>query len=102
MKQSIFKYNSNSMDFSEENKSNNLSNNCLIAETNEIKERIYYFNLFLKYLIPLTFLTFFLSSCEDPIPSDYTPATLVEAVLIVDKPIEKIIVMKTQPLNSQI
>ncbi len=100
MKQTIFKYKSNPMDFSEENTRKNSYCNPIIAESNAIQERINYINLFFKYLIPITFLTFFLSSCEDPIPSDYIPATFVEAVLIVDKPIEKIIVMRTQPLNK--
>jgi hypothetical protein len=56
--------------------------------------------IFFKYIIPVTFLTFFISSCEDPLPSDYIPETVVEAVLIVDKPIENIIVMRSQPLNK--
>ncbi|NLO18901.1 MAG: DUF4249 family protein [Ignavibacteria bacterium] len=56
-------------------------------------------NLF-KYILSFVVLAFLLSSCEDPVPSDYIPETLIEAVLIVDEPIENIIIMRTQPLNK--
>ncbi len=78
----------------------NSKKNYTIPEKIEKEERTNLMLIFFKYIIPVTFLTFFISSCEDPLPSDYIPETVVEAVLIVDKPIENIIVMRSQPLNK--
>lgn len=45
-------------------------------------------------------LMLILLACEDSIPTDYIPENIVEAILIVDEPIEKVIVMRTQPVNK--
>lgn len=54
-------------------------------------------SLMLMLLLPALFMI----SCEDPLPSDYKPDVIVEAFLIVDKPIENIVLMRTQPLNTK-
>ncbi len=53
----------------------------------------------LKYTAYLTAIIFLLS-CEDPVPNDYEKEYIVTAFLIVDKPLEEIIVMETQPLTE--
>lgn len=56
-----------------------------------------------KYIISflITFAALlFISGCEDLPPDKYIPETYVEAYLIVDEPIENIIVMTSQPLSS--
>ena len=49
-------------------------------------------------------LTFFVSiiaiACEDAVPNDYQPKTMVEGYLIVDEPIGRIIVLRTQPVRD--
>jgi hypothetical protein len=45
-------------------------------------------------------ISIILGSCGDPVPSDYIPQNYIEGYLIVDQPIRKIIVMKTQPVTS--
>jgi hypothetical protein len=42
----------------------------------------------------------FVTSCEDPVPNDYTPEVVVEARLIVDEPITDIRIYLSQPLND--
>lgn len=45
------------------------------------------------------FGTAFLNSCEDPIPTDlYIEQTLIEALLIVDQPIEGILISRSSPI----
>lgn len=41
-----------------------------------------------------------LSSCQDPIPTDYIPQNYLEAALLVDQPIDNIILMRSQPINE--
>jgi hypothetical protein len=40
-------------------------------------------------------------NCADPVPDDYIPINLVEALLIVDKPISNIRITKTLPINQE-
>ena len=56
--------------------------------------------LFLRYSIILVFALFILSNCEDPVPDDYKEIILVEALLIVNSPIENIRLTRTLPLNE--
>jgi hypothetical protein len=56
-----------------------------------MKKIILYINLIL--------IVSFINSCEDPVPNDYTPDNIVEAILIVDEPIQNITVMRSQPLD---
>ena len=48
-------------------------------------------------IIPLAILIF---GCEDPIPKDYEKITIVEALLIIDEPIQNIRITKTMPLTE--
>lgn len=50
--------------------------------------------------ILLIFLSLFIISCEDPVPTDYVEDFIVEGLLIVDDPIENITVMRSQPLTD--
>lgn len=43
----------------------------------------------------------FLISCEDPVPQDYKPSNVVEALLIVNEPIKNIRITKTQSLFDE-
>lgn len=52
-------------------------------------------------LSAIVLFTFALTSCEDPVPTDYEPQNFIEAILIVDEPITDIIVMKTQPVTQK-
>ena len=52
-------------------------------------------------LTSVIFLSYFLNSCEDKPPVDYTVEKYLEAYLIVDKPIEKIILMNSQPIDKK-
>ena len=42
-----------------------------------------------------------LSSCEDPVPKDYIPSNIVEALLIVNEPIRNIKILKSQSLFDE-
>jgi len=56
----------------------------------------------MKYLIlTLLFGAFLLISCEDPVPNDYIPINLIEALLIVDKPIDNIRITRSLPINQE-
>jgi hypothetical protein len=52
-----------------------------------------------KTIIIITF-SILLFGCEDPAPKDYIQSTIVEALLVVDKPIQNIRITKTQPLTE--
>lgn len=52
------------------------------------------------YALLIFTFSFLLFSCEDPVPNDYKPDVIVEVFLIVDNPIENIIIMQTQPLTN--
>ena len=54
----------------------------------------------LKYNIFVLCSLFFFSNCEDPVPKDYVELTLIEALLIVDNPIEKIRLTRTLPITE--
>ena len=43
----------------------------------------------------------FLWRCEDPAPFDYYPINVVEAILVVNKPIKEIRITRTLPLNVE-
>lgn len=45
-------------------------------------------------------IIFGISSCEDPVPNDYIPQNIVEALLVVGQPIQKIHITKSLPLDS--
>ena len=51
------------------------------------------------YILIITFTIIF-QACEDDIPNIYEPAYFVEGYLIVDSPIENIIVMETQDISK--
>lgn len=46
-------------------------------------------------------LSLVVSSCGDPIPQDYDPLYVVEALLLVDQPIDGISVVRSQPVTQQ-
>ncbi len=48
--------------------------------------------------IILLFVFFLLIACEDPVPKDYKPSNIVEALLIVNEPIKNIRLTRTQSL----
>ncbi|MFN5874794.1 MAG: hypothetical protein ACK45E_00820, partial [Ignavibacteria bacterium] len=50
----------------------------------------------------LTVLTIALlsTSCEDPIPSDYTEELVIEGFAVVDEPLANIRVMRTLPISD--
>ena len=50
------------------------------------------------YALTLILLGLGLSSCEDPVAFDYIPQYAVEAYLLVDDPIEGIMITKSQPV----
>ncbi len=39
-----------------------------------------------------------LSACEDPIPSDYTPDVVIQALLVVGEPVDGILIYLSQPM----
>ncbi len=55
-------------------------------------------NKIIVILLPLLLIV--LSSCEDEPPTDYIEQNFVQAVLLIDEPIQNIAVTKTQPINS--
>ena len=59
---------------------------------NELSEKL------LRLLSLMVVVGFVLISCEDKPPTDYIPENYVEGYLIVDQPIQNIIVMRTQAL----
>ncbi len=50
------------------------------------------------YIIVISLIVIFLTSCEDSAIQDYKPEAIVEAYLIVDKPISEIRILNSQPL----
>jgi hypothetical protein len=54
----------------------------------------------MKKIIIIILTIFLLSSCEDPVPTDYIPENYLEAALIVGQPIDNIILMRSQPINE--
>lgn len=52
------------------------------------------------YSVLIFLLLILLTACEDPVPADYQPRNVVEALLIVDEPIKNIILLKTQPIRD--
>ncbi len=54
----------------------------------------------LKLLLIIAIPAIF-ASCEDPVPNDYIEDKYVEGYLLVDKPIENIILKRTQPINQE-
>jgi len=48
----------------------------------------------------LSAVALLLTACEDPIPQDYTPDVVVEALLIVGQPIDNILIYNSQPLRD--
>lgn len=42
----------------------------------------------------------FSAACEDPVPTDYTPDTIIQALITVDKPIKNIIIMRTLSIQD--
>lgn len=54
----------------------------------------------IKISIAALLLTLILSSCEDTPPVDYVNSKYLEAFLIVGEPIENIMLMNSQPVNS--
>lgn len=51
-------------------------------------------------LILSAIILIFLASCEDPMPVDYKEDFIVEALLIVDEPIQNLTIMKSQPITD--
>ena len=41
-----------------------------------------------------------LMSCEDPLPDTYIPENYIQACLIVDEPIQNIVIQRTQPISD--
>ena len=56
--------------------------------------------LFLKHNIITLLILFILCNCGDPVPDDYIEKILIEALLIVDNPIENIRLTKTLPIKD--
>jgi hypothetical protein len=57
----------------------------------------------LLQLLPKLFLccvSTLLVSCEDPIPTDYSPDVVVQALLIVGKPIDNVLIYLSQPMRD--
>lgn len=55
----------------------------------------------MRYLITIIILlSLVVSSCEDPVPTDYDPQNYIEAALVVGEPIDNIILMRSQPINA--
>ncbi len=52
-----------------------------------------------KILIIISLISVILISCEDSAPGDYVENYIIEALLIVDEPIQGISVIKTQPIK---
>jgi hypothetical protein len=52
-------------------------------------------------LLLITAISVIFVACEDPVPNDYIEDKYVEAYLLVDKPIENIVLKRTQPLNQK-
>lgn len=50
----------------------------------------------------IIFTTLFISSCEDPVPTDFKEEIVVEAYLLVGQPIENILIRRTIPISDSI
>lgn len=57
-----------------------------------------YLSKTLLKIAALVVLTLIITSCEDPIAFDYIPQYAVESYLLVDHPIENVMLTKTQPV----
>lgn len=55
----------------------------------------------IKNIFYCIIVVLFLSSCEDPVPKDYIPSNIVEALLIVNEPIRNIKILKSQSLFDE-
>ncbi len=53
-----------------------------------------------KFIISTIFLIVILISCEDLPPNEYIPDNIVQALLIVDEPIQNITLMRSQPVDK--